>query len=184
MKVFRAIAFKRLLAFAVDWLLIALWGGLVFGVVMLATGGNFPRPGGPWMAQAIGFITMTLPFTLYFAVCESSQWRASIGKRTVGLGVLRRSGEQLPFPRALLRNAIKFVPWEFGHTLAQQATLAGGTEFPVWLWGPAVIATIGPLWWLAALFATGDTPYDRWAGARIARSTPRGSATTSWNGLP
>ena len=119
----------------------------------------------------IGFVTMTLPFTLYFALCESSRWRASIGKRIVGLGVFRRSGEQLSFARALLRNASKFAPWEFGHTLAQQATFAGDGGFPVWLWGPTVIAVIGPLWWLAALFVTGDTPYDRWADARIARSS-------------
>ena len=160
----------RLSAFAVDWLILALWGGLVFAIVMLVNAGVPPRPESALNAQVIGLVTMTLPFTLYFTLCESSRWRASIGKRVVGLGVLRRSGEQLSFGRALLRNAIKFIPWECGHTLAHQATFAGDGGSPGWVWGPAVIAAIGPLWWVVALIVTGDTPYDRWADARITRS--------------
>jgi uncharacterized RDD family membrane protein YckC len=136
---------------------------------MLANAGEPLRAKSAWHVQAIGFVTMTVPFTLYFALCESSRWRASIGKRVLGLTVFRRSGEQLSFARALLRNAIKFIPWECGHTLANQVAFAGERGFPAWAWGPAVIAVIGPLWWVAALYVAGDTPYDRWIDARIAR---------------
>lgn len=162
-------AVLRLLAFAIDWLILALWGGVLFGFVMFATGGDPPRPGGPWTAQMLGFLTMTLPFTLYFAFCESSGWHASIGKRVLRIGVTGRSGQQLSLGRALLRNAIKFVPWEFGHTLAHRAALEGDGDLPVWLWVPAAIAAAGSIWWLAALFLTGETPYDRWTGVRVAR---------------
>ncbi len=163
----------RLTAFVVDWMMVALWGGLLFGVIMLVTGGDPHGLGGPWKAQAVGFVCMTLPFTLYFAFCESSRWQASIGKRVVGLAVLRRSGGQLSFGRALLRSGIKFVPWEFGNTLAQQAFFGADGEFPMWLWGPTAIAGIGPLWWLVVLFVTGGTPYDRWVGARVNRRSDR-----------
>ncbi len=163
----------RLCAFAVDWLIFALWGGLVFGMVMLATGGDPSRPSGPWKAQAIGFLVVTLPFTLYHALCESSRWRASVGKRIVRLRACRRSGEPLSFARALLRNAIKFIPWEFGHMVTQQASFAGDDAFPLWLWGPTVIGTLGPVWWIVSLFVTGDAPYDRWADARIVRVSER-----------
>jgi hypothetical protein len=35
----------------------------------------------------------------------------------------------------------------------------------------ATIALVGPMWWLVATIATGQTPYDRWALARVGRST-------------
>lgn len=161
----------RLKAFAIDWLILAMWGSIIFGIVRLVSSGHPQRPEGAWAAEAIGFITMTLPFTLYFALSEGSRRQASIGKRVVGLVVVRRSGEKTSFTRALFRNAIKFVPWEFGHMLTQQAAYAGGGDFPVWLWGPAAIAAVGPMWWLLGLFAQGETPYDRWTDVRITRSS-------------
>ena len=170
MKNERAVAVCRLLAFAVDWLVVVLWGGVLFGAVMIATNGNPPRPENPWKAQAIGLLTMTVPVTLYFALCESSALRASLGKRVLGLVVSRETGERLLFGSALLRSAFKFVPWEFGHTVAQQAAFSREAGFPAWVWGPATVALVGPLWWLVAMIATGRTPYDRWASARVARS--------------
>lgn len=167
----RAIAVRRLAAFALDWLVAVLWGGVVFAAVMIATGGNPPRPENPWRGQAIGFVFMTVPVTLYFALCESSAMRASLGKRTLGLVVTRETGERLLFGAALLRSAAKFVPWEFGHMVAQQAAFSGEGGFPGWVWGPAAVALVGPAWWVLSMIATGRTPYDRWALARIVPST-------------
>lgn len=161
------IAIRRVLAFAVDWLVVALWAGILLGVVMVASGFEPPRPPGPVTAQMIGFLTMTLPVTLYFAVCESSPMQASLGKRALGLRVRAESGERLPFGAALLRNAAKFAPWEFGHTVAQQAAFSGAGGFPAWVWMPAAVATAGPACWLVSLYSSGTTPYDRWAGARV-----------------
>ncbi|HKA08566.1 MAG TPA: RDD family protein [Gemmataceae bacterium] len=160
-------AVRRLLAFAVDWFVVVLWGGVIFGAVMIATGGNPPRPENPWAGQAVSFLAMTVPFILYFAVCESSALRASLGKRVLGLVVCRETGGRLPFGSALFRNTVKFTPWEFGHTVAWQAILSGEAGFPAWVWGPAIIAFVGPAWWLVAMIATGRTPYDRWAFARV-----------------
>ena len=161
-------AIRRLLAFALDWLVIALWGGVLFGTVMVATGGNPPPPTNAWMAQGIGFSTMTLPVTLYFALCESSAVRASLGKRILGLVVTRDTGERLPFGSALVRNGVKFVPWEFGHMVAQQVVFSGEAGLPTCVWGAVIVAFGGPVWWLITMMATGRTPYDRWAGARVA----------------
>ena len=164
------IAIRRVLAFAMDWLVMVLWGGVLFGTVMVVTGGNAPQPANPWMAQAIGFLTMTVPVTLYFALCECSAMRGSVGKRILGLIVSRETGERLPFGSALLRNGAKFVPWEFGHIVAQQAVFSGETGVPTWVWGAAIVAFGGPAWWLIAMMATGRTPYDRWASARVVPS--------------
>jgi len=166
----RAIAVRRLFAFAVDWLVMLLWGGVLFGAVMIATSGHPPRPDNPWIAQAIGLLTMTVPVTLFFALCESSAFRASLGKRALGLVVSSDTGERLAFASALRRNAIKFVPWELGHTVAQQAVFSGEGGFPAWVWGPAIVALAGPVWWLVSIIATGRAPYDRWALARVLRS--------------
>ena len=164
----RPIALRRVLAFMIDWLVIVFWAGLLFGVVMTMTGGHPPQPANPWIAQGLGFLTMTLPVTLYFAACESSAMRGSLGKRALGLVVSRETGERLSFPSALGRNAAKFVPWECGHTVAQQAAFSSD-GLPIWVWIPALIALAGPVWWLVALTATGRTPYDRWTSSRVAR---------------
>ena len=76
----RAVGVRRLLAFAVDWFVLVPWGGMIFGAVMIATGGQPPQPGSPWAGQAIGFLTITTPFTLYLALFESSAMWASLGK--------------------------------------------------------------------------------------------------------
>ena len=164
----RAIAVRRLFAFAVDWfVVVVLWGGGICGAVVIANGGKPPQLGSPWAGQAITFLTITVPFTLYLALCESSPMRASLGKRALGLVVSQETGGRLSLGSALLRNAIKFTPWEFGHFVTWQSFFSGEVGFPAWLWGPATIAFVGPLWWLVALLGIGRTPYDRWASARV-----------------
>lgn len=123
---------------------------------------------GCWRSRWIGWSWSCWGVTLYFALCDSSAMRGSLGKRILGLIVSRETGDRLPFVSALLRNGVKFVPWEFGHTVAQQAVFSGDGGVPTWVWGPAIVAFGGPAWWLIAMMATGRTPYDRWASARVA----------------
>ena len=42
MKEERTVTVHHLLAFGVDWVVLALWGGAIFGAVMIATGGKPP----------------------------------------------------------------------------------------------------------------------------------------------
>lgn len=151
-------------------MVLMLWGGALFTVVWLATGGDVSRSASPWKAQLVGLLLMTVPFTLYHAICESSRWRASLGKRVCGLVVVRETGEALSFRAALVRNAIKFIPWELGHTVAHQAACSGERGLELWTWCFAVVAFAGPLWWVVAIFRTGRSPYDRWSGARVSRA--------------
>ena len=167
MTVFRSLPLLRLTAFALDWLVLALWGGIAFGIVMFSTHGNPPGFSNPWQGQAVSFLVMTLPFTLYFAFLESSPKRATIGKRIIGLEVARPTGEQLSFATSFLRNGIKFVPWELGHLVAHQAAFAKEPSISTWVWGPALGAVIGMLWWMTTLFIGSETPYNRWIGARV-----------------
>jgi uncharacterized RDD family membrane protein YckC len=161
----RAVAVRRVLAFAIDWLVVVLWGGVVFAAVMIATSGNPPRPENPWSGQVIGLIAMTVPVTLYFALCESSAMRASLGKRMVGLVVTRETGGRLLFGAALLRNGVKFVPWEFGHTVAQQAAFSGEAGFRC--------GGLRPSPWSVPY--GGSSPWSRQGGRRMIVGPWRGS---------
>jgi len=163
----------RALAFAVDWLAIAAWGGALFGLVLLVTSGEPSAPANPWLGQAIGFAAMTAPVCLYFAFSESSRWQASLGKRALGLSVSSESGARLGFRSALLRNAAKFAPWELGHAVAQQAAHSGEAGLAPWVWLLAGASFALPAWWMGAILASGRAPYDRWARARVERVRER-----------
>ncbi|MBK8100448.1 MAG: RDD family protein [Planctomycetes bacterium] len=165
---------QRLAAFAVDWLVVVLWGGVLFGVVMIVTAGEPGRPRSPWTGQALGFLSMTLPVLLYFAFGEVSAAQASLGKRALRLVVVDASRRRLSLPKALLRNAIKFVPWEAGHMVAQQAMFAGEAGPPAWVWGACAVAMGVPLWWSVALLRTGATPYDRWTATQVVQASGHG----------
>jgi uncharacterized RDD family membrane protein YckC len=168
------ITVRRLVAFAVDWLVVVLWAGLLVAVVMTVTGGRPPELPGPWTGQVTGLLAMTAPVTLYFALTESSRMQASLGKRVVGLVVCTEGGGRASFGSALFRTAVKFVPWELGHTVAQQAAFSSDSGLPAWVWGAATVALIGPVWWLAVLVSTGRTPYDRWTATQVARRSTFG----------
>jgi len=58
----------------------------------------------------IAFIAvLTIGGWLYSAFSESSKWRATIGKRIIGLQVVNASGGQLTFGQASVRHFMKFL---------------------------------------------------------------------------
>jgi uncharacterized RDD family membrane protein YckC len=169
----RAIAIRRVFAFMVDWLLILAWAGTLFGIVMGATGGNPGRPINPWIAQAIGFISMTVPVVLYFAILESSRRKATLGKKALGLVVIGVAGDHTSLGKSLVRSSIKFLPWEFGHIVANQAAFSGDAGVALWVYGPMTLALVLPLWWIVSIFSTGQAPYDRVSSTHVVRDKAR-----------
>ncbi len=166
MSSYRAVALRRLMAFGVDWLVMLAWAGLLFGLVMIVSSGQPSRPSNPWVSQAIGFLTMTLPVVLYFAISESSSHRASLGKRALGLRV-EFGRTRAVFGTALLRNAIKFIPWEFGHLVANQTALSASAETPLWVYGAMAVSFLIPAWWIGSMLTSGRTPYDRLTSTKV-----------------
>ena len=169
MRVGAKLGVLRLLAFSIDWVVIAAWGGLLFGIVMFLSGGEPQAFSNPWLFQGVGFLAMTLPVTLYFAIFESSNSGASIGKRVVRLRVRTSEGDQLTLGRSFLRNALKFVPWEMGHLVAQQSMFSGEDGVALWVYLPMSLSFLLPLWWFVSLFQKGKAPYDSWSGASVER---------------
>jgi uncharacterized RDD family membrane protein YckC len=70
----------------------------------------------PTSAQATNVLLLDVPVMLYFALSEASGWRATIGKRRLGLRVETAEGKRLSVGRALARTALKLLPWELAHT--------------------------------------------------------------------
>jgi len=107
------IVLRRLVAFAIDCGLLAVYASLLFAV------SPFLRPlftDSPYTAELTGFLLLTLPFWLYFAICEASPWSASIGKRAMKLRVVDvNTNKRIRSSKSLLRSAVKFLPWELAH---------------------------------------------------------------------
>jgi uncharacterized RDD family membrane protein YckC len=106
----------RFLAMAIDYLVFIIYGVVLFGLSFLfkplltelfTTSAE--------VAQLTGFVLITLPVIMYFVLGESSKGMGSIGKRKLGLAVADHKGERLRIFRSLIRNLIKFTPWELAH---------------------------------------------------------------------
>ncbi len=126
----------RIVAFAYDYVVIASY---LFVLLVLAYFVNTAVPtlqttlfGNRLTAQLTGFLLITLPVILYFAILQSSSWQATLGKRIMRLNVLDTNGARLSFPRALFRSILQFIPWELSHTLIWQLRFDPNIS-PLWL---------------------------------------------------
>lgn len=69
----------------------------------------------PVFGELIGFATLTLPVILYFTLSENGKYVGTIGKRKFGLQIMSKSLTKASIQQLLLRNCIKFLPWELAH---------------------------------------------------------------------
>ena len=175
----------RVLAVLIDWLFMCVWFALVAAVALplfvLGASASLPSVAQNALAALAALVTV-VPITIALAVLESGPRQATPGKRARRLVVQdARTGDALPFRRALLRNALKIaLPWIIGHAavyaIAGASGAASGTSASV---PPSVEALTGvasvlpAVWLLTLLLGSGRTPYDRIAGAVVARSAPR-----------
>jgi uncharacterized RDD family membrane protein YckC len=123
----------------------------------------------PITAELVGFLTLTGPVILYFALCEASTWQATLGKRALRIVVVGPGGKRLPIGRAIVREAVRFLPWEMAHALIWPLALPPHVEpLPVTIGGFAVVYLL-ILIYLVSLFVGSQhrTVYDRIAGSRV-----------------
>ena len=82
--------------------------GMILGVVMVATGED---PESPSMLGArLGINGISLLVTwLYFALCESSSWQGTVGKKILGLRVTDLNGQPINFAKATGRHFGKIL---------------------------------------------------------------------------
>ncbi len=108
----RQLFFRRVAAYLADILLLF---GILFplgwAVVLLV--GFSPTSGVQiWQATLINF---SLPAWLYFILSDSLLGGQTVGKRLLKIRVIGPSGRPLGVPQALLRTAVKLLPWELAH---------------------------------------------------------------------
>ena len=108
---------KRIKAFLIDYLFIAIYILLLFVVTLLiskifSTDLNNVNL---IVAELTGFITLTLPVILYFVLTENSKYAGSLGKRKFKLQVVSITSNKASISRLIVRNCIKFLPWELAH---------------------------------------------------------------------
>lgn len=169
----RATPLRRIGAFCVDYVVCGCYAGALFGVVLLANGGRVPqREIGPVEGQSIGLLSLTIPVLLYFAICESSCWQATLGKRLLGLCVQDTAGNQLPFRKTLLRAFLKFLPWELSHTFVHQlvsgAAHGEANHVPLWAWSLLTVSILIDASYLISLWSrNGRTVYDRLLATQV-----------------
>ena len=82
--------------------------GIVLGVVAVATGED---PNSPSMLGArLGIDGLSVLITwLYYALCESSSWQGTIGKKVLGLRVTDLNGQPINFAKATGRHFGKLL---------------------------------------------------------------------------
>jgi uncharacterized RDD family membrane protein YckC len=125
----------------------------------------------PITAELVGFLTLTGPVVLYFALTEASAWQATFGKRALRIVVVGPGGGRLPLGRALVREVVRFLPWEMAHSLIWPLALAPHKEpLPVTIGGFAAVYLLVIIY-LVSLFVGSEhrTIYDRLAGSRVVR---------------
>ena len=130
----------------------------------------------PITADLVGFVTLILPVTLYFALYEASAAGATWGKRKAGLRVVGPDGGILSLPRSLIRSGLKFFPWQMAHTAMFHIPGFPMNPGQPPAWSPVLL---GAAWTLVALYLVGltpvfgrRTPYDRIAGATVVEASP------------
>ena len=111
---------QRVAASALDYIILLSY---LLGIVLFSRLSNTLFGANQWLfadrirAQVAGYLLVTLPVTLYFAICESSRRQATWGKQLMKLKVADFKGKRIRFWRAFGRTLVKFIPWELSHTL-------------------------------------------------------------------
>ena len=62
-----------------------------------------------YSSMAAAIVITTVLGWLYFAICESSPWQATVGKLALGIRVTDLEGRRISFPRALGRFLAKYL---------------------------------------------------------------------------
>jgi uncharacterized RDD family membrane protein YckC len=156
------------MAFMIDYLIMFLY------IILLATVSLFisflleQSPSGlvPIRGQFIGFFSLTLPVIAYFYLFEKGISKGSIGKQKMGIVVVSGSNFDL-----LIRNILKFLPWEIAHTGVHWMVFYQLQELtpPNWVWVLLIIPQLVAFSYFVSIFLSGGKTalYDKISGTYL-----------------
>lgn len=160
----------RLKAFTLDYFWIFLYLCLVALLTMVVAPGIQNYFNGPvGTAQLAGFLLVTLPVSLYFAIGDSVLFKGTYGKRKMDIQVVDEKREPIGILRSVARVILKFLPWELSHFLVYRLVSLGQGEFPSYLMltGSLVYLLIF-VYILTAIFSKENRSlYDRLSGTAV-----------------
>lgn len=160
----------RARAFLWDYLWISLY------LVLLALVAVFVVPdiqglfqGSLVVAQLTGFLLVTMPVSLYFAVFDSKHFTGSFGKVKMKMQVVDSNGKAVNLMRSAVRTALKFTPWELSHFLVYRLVGNGEGNIPdIWMWAGAGIYGLLFLYVLTAFLSKDKRAlYDWLSGTKV-----------------
>lgn len=159
---------RRLGAFAVDWMILAL-GGYIVGQLLfdqLAWLGGWDR--------LVGFVAATL----YFGLLDSGRFGASTpGKRALGLRVVDAAGRVMSLPRSVLRASVLVAPIMFSGTILVMSDASYGERAASGLMGGLAAASF---YMVALNRSTRQGLHDLASGAFVVRGR---ASRQAMNGL-
>ena len=171
------LAWRRVAAWTVDWLIISAYAVALVPVGLLLVDSSVRLPSLGW--NAASFVVFIVPVTVWLAAWEGGRSGATPGKRLLGLRVRVPQEGDVGWRRAAVRNALKVaLPWELGHTAAFLLAdpKASGSTVLVGM-ASAVLACALAAGYAASLFiGTGRTPYDHAAATNVVRSPAVGTS--------
>lgn len=101
----------RFLAYLIDGMISACVFfplGMILGVAIVASGEDPSSP--PMIGARLGLNGVSLLVTwLYYALCESSSWQGTVGKKVCGLRVTDLNGNRINFGKATGRHFGKIL---------------------------------------------------------------------------
>jgi|GEM_PF-762564 len=181
---------RRAAAYAIDILLIYVYAIALFGVSMAV---ETVMPFQHMMAESyllrhgIAFFSLSLPVLVWFWRWEAGPHRATPGKRVMKIRVQTTGSGKIESKQVLIRNILKFLPWEWAHTFLHihPDFLMGGEVATL----PTVIGMYLPQVMVlgyaltVAIRKDGMAPYDLISGTRIESSRTGHPATKVAVGL-
>ena len=160
----RQLLFKRILASIIDYAIITGYASILFlCTTIISSTSNLKFSENPIIGQLIGFMTLTLPVITYSYLTEKSDWRGTIGKRLQKIVVFTDQNKILK--SILLRNILKYLPWEIGHTGVHWIIYysSNSIETPLWVWVVLILPQIiSIIYFISIVVSRGQSSiYDR-----------------------
>jgi uncharacterized RDD family membrane protein YckC len=161
----------RFLALLIDFVIILSYVGILAGVTISFY--YFVMGGIPTMStnisHIIGFLSLTVPVVSYFIFFEISRNQGTYGKQITGLKVISTKNDSLVIRQVIVRNIIKFLPWEYAHILVYVLLTVRDTDPSRLLFSGLIIANIIPVVYVCFVVIRKDhrAPHDIVSGTHV-----------------
>jgi len=106
-----------------------------------------------WQLHLWVYGTVSLPILLYFVLCISSKWQATIGMRWLGIKVTSLSGEPIGIGLVVLRSLVMLIPFELNHIVMFHPTPIWNDPNPGFRYG-FIVTSVLIIVYLAAVLLT------------------------------